>query len=88
MNWLQQLLNSVALRFLNRDDPIRPQEDVQIVELKRAVRVHLDGLQHGEDIPVAIFHLAALIPVAAIFNVQRVQMIFRGQPVQLRILRV
>ncbi len=71
-----------TLLFLNRDHEVGAEEDVEIGRTQRAVGQEADHLQDGEEIPLALFDLGALVAMAAILNVQRMEVVAFRQTIE------
>jgi len=59
--------------FLNRDQVITTEEYVEIRNLQLARTVDVYRLQDDEDVVCAFFNFGSLVPMAAVFNMERVQ---------------
>jgi hypothetical protein len=62
----------------------RPKKDVEIGGLERAVVHEAHHLQDSKQIPFAFFDLGALVPRAAVFDMQWMQMVSLRKLVQSR----
>ena len=61
-----------ALAFLNRDQVIVTQEQVEIRDLQFARGINVHGLQDDKEVVRSVFNFGPLVSMAAILNVQRV----------------
>src|SRR5262249_31304209 len=80
---LQHGLDFAALFFENGDDEVGSEENVEVGSKDSAVGIEPDRLQHGKDIAGTLLDLGVLVPVTAVFDVQRVKMIASREPVEL-----
>ena len=66
------------------DHEVLAEKDVEICGMERAVVHEPHHLQDSKQIPFAFFDLGALIPMAAVFDVQWMQMVLLRKLVQFR----
>ena len=76
---------SRALTLLDRYQVLAAKENVQIRNLHFAGRSDMYRLQHHKEIIRTLFDLGSLMPVPAVFDMQRVEMVLLGELVQLRV---
>jgi hypothetical protein len=74
--------------FLHCNREIAPHEDIQVAGLEISIFAANHRLEHGEQIGLVLLDFRALVAVAAVFDVQRMQPVTLGQPVQFRIGRI
>jgi hypothetical protein len=67
--------------FLHRDHEIASDEDVQVAGFEISIFAAIHRLEHGKQIGLVFLDFRALVAVAAVFDVQRMQSVALGQPV-------
>ena len=79
---LDEGLHLGTIVFHDGDEEVLAQEDVEVGGQEGAVGIQAHAFHNGEDVPGALFDLGVLVAVAAVLDVQRVQVVALGQAVE------